>query len=161
MMAGKLVVRYYRAVSFRAGPVLLRGYRLEKSEERSGDLFDVLTDLAERYRKTPDAVVEVIRLNPKTGEEAEAAVYTTGQGALLFPRPARLQTVRLLDEAVVKAQAPTPLERLPTYRPSGDYYVYIGDVAVERPAAGIILETDKGVRVLLLHAGMKRDSNSG
>ncbi len=158
----RTVVRVYRRVVLRLGPVQLEALRLEREEEAKGHPFDVLTDYAERFRETPDAVVEVVELDDK-GEEREAAAYTAAEKLpLLFPRPARLRRVYIIDEAAASSNAPQPLERLPSYAPSGEYYVYAGRVAVEGGGYAVLLETDMGSRLVLLQAraGVKRDSNS-
>jgi|GEM_PF-3735567 len=157
----RVIVRYYKKRDARIGPVLLEAYELYRSEEKSGEPADILTELAERYANTPDVVVEVVAMDVR-GEERAAYAYTSGKGELLFQRPARLRRVYVIDELAVSSQSPQPLDKLPSYTPGSEIYVYIGRVAVENPKAkALLLETDKGTRVVMLEtAGVKKDSNS-
>jgi len=158
----RTLVRVYKRTVLRLGPVQLDTLRLYRVEEARGHPFDVLTDYAERFRGTPDAVVEVVELDEK-GEEREVAAYTSAEGLpLLFPRPARLRRVYVIDDVAASSNAPQPLERMPSYAPSEEYYVYVGRIAVEKDAFAVLLETDMGTRLVLLErgAGVKKDSNS-
>jgi hypothetical protein len=157
-----LLIRYYRGERVRIGPVALEALKLERVEERkSGDLLDVVTELAERYGSTPEVVVEVVETDQR-GEERRVVAYTARQGGvLLFHRPARLQRIVLVDEAAASAQAPQPLERMPSYRPSNELYIMSGEIVVENPkVVAVLVETDKGSRFVPLRIGVKKDSNS-
>jgi len=159
----RVVIRYYRRSLERIGPILLEAYRLERKEERTqGDLLDIVSELSERYANTPDALVEAVLLDSR-GEERGALAYTAGGAQqLLFPRPARLLRIYLVDDTAVSVQAPQPVDRLPSYTPREEVYVYAGSVGAENPkVVGVLLETDKGTRLLMLHQkGVKKDSNS-
>jgi len=159
----RVVARFYRRRVVRVGPVIIEGYQLDRVEDAKAESnpFDMCTEFAERYANTPDTLVEVIAFTER-GEEYRACAYTAGGGGLLFQRPARIQRIYVLDELAVRAQSPQPLDRLPSYVPGEDIYVYIGRLSVEDPKArAVLLETDMGSRIVMLEsAGVKRDSNS-
>lgn len=161
----KLFIRYYRRSSLRLGPVSLDVYTLDRVEERSGgDVFDVYADVAERYKSTPGVAVEIVREESERGVtvEREVAMYTADGGEVLFHRPARLLRLVLVPPGEADT-GPNGVEvdKLPAYRPSGEVYVFLGSVRSEKPAWGVLLETDKGSRMVILSArGMKKDSNS-
>ncbi len=154
----RLVVRFYRRRTVRLGPVALEAYTLERVEELEGDIVEFMGEVSERYRGSPEWAVEAAEVQGR--EERRVAVYTSGGGPLLFPRPALLKSVTVLDAAAVSA-SPQPLHRMPRYQPPGELYVYTGSLAVEMPGVyAVLLETDKGLRLVRPGEGMKRDSNS-
>ncbi len=157
-----LVLRRYKRERSRIGPIVLDIYVLEEEENIEGDIVDILADLSERYGNTPELLFEIVDITSR-GEERSVAAYTSAKGGkILFQRPARLRRVILIDENVVRSQAPTPIEKLPSYAPPREVYVFAGEIASERSGvAGVLLETDMGSRLIWLSSrGVKRDSNS-
>ena len=145
----KIVVRVYRAKDVNIGPIKVRAYILEKEISTSGDFFDVYTDTVERYKNTEGVIVEVVGYS-KDGKEEYVAIYTVDKGKLLFQRPAKLKKVVLIDEKQATTLSPQPLNRMASYTPSEDVYVYLGEIASEKPVWGVLVETDKGSRLVKL-----------
>ncbi len=145
----RTVARIYRARYVNIGPVKVRVYVLEKETSINGDFFDVYTDIVEHYKNTDGVIVEVVKYS-KDGKEEYVAVYTIDKGRLLFQRPAKLKRIVLIDEKQATALLPQPLDRASSYTLSEDVYVYLGEIASEKPVWGVLIETDKGSRLVKL-----------
>lgn len=152
------VARLYHAFDASIAGVRLTLLRLEKEIELgSTEVLDAVSDLRERYANTPGYVVEVVRYN-KRGEEVEASVFATVVGTVLFPRPARLIVVRVIEEEL---RGSRPLQPLPAVKPPGELYISLGRIELPEGVWGVILETDRGVRLVSrdMLAGVKKDSS--
>ncbi|ABM81065.1 hypothetical protein [Hyperthermus butylicus] len=138
---GKVIARIYKEEEAKIGPVTLTVYKLENIREHSGELVDVIADYAERYRNTKGYVI-IVEVRNSRGEVVEETGYATVSGDVLFHRPARLSAIRLVrsgKQAVVVEEVKAP----------GEYYVYIGRIAVPDGVDAVVLITDQGSRVVL------------
>lgn len=145
MPRSKTVARFYRAINVKIAEVKMTVLKLEKEVDYgSADVLDVISDLHERYSRTSGYVVEVIRFNHR-GEEVEAAGFATVDGVILFPRPAKLISLRIIEDGVDGA---LPLDKLRRARPREEFYVSIGKIELPKGVWGVAIETDRGFRIV-------------
>ena len=146
MPRSKTVARLYKAVDVGIAGIKMTVLKLEKELEfDTTEVIDVVSDLYERYSRTPGYVVEVVKYNNR-GEEVESSGFTTLEnGMVLFPRPARLLSVRVIEESV---DGTTPIDKLRKARPREAFYVAIGRIELPKGVWGVAIETDRGIRVI-------------
>ena len=145
MPRSKTVARLYKAVEIGIAGVKMTLLRLEKELEfDAAEVIDVVSDFHERYSKTPGYVVEVVKYNSR-GEEVESSGFVTLDGLVLFPRPARLVSVRVIENDI---EGMRPVNQLRKATPRERFYVYIGRVDLPRNVWGIVVETDRGMRIV-------------
>lgn len=145
MSRSKTVARLYKAVDIGIAGVKMTVLRLQKELEFDAvEVIDVVSDLHERYSKTPGYVVEVVKYNSR-GEEVESSGFATLDGLVLFPRPARLVSVRVIDSGVEDTR---PVDQLRKATPREKFYVSIGRIGLPKDVWGVVIETDRGIRVI-------------
>ena len=145
MPRSKTVARLYKAVDIGIAGVKMTVLRLEKELEfDAAEVIDAVSDLHERYSKTPGYVVEVVKYNPR-GEEVEFSGFATLDGLVLFPRPARLVSVRVIDSGI---EGTRPVDQLRKVTLREKFYVSIGRIDLPKDVWGVVVETDRGIRVI-------------
>jgi len=149
------VVRLFKPVVVRVGSVVLKAYELveekqvveEVGESSEGALADALFKLLLREKRSlakerEGGLVEVsCRAKDVVVAVGEAPSGEGGSGQLLFPRPAKLKRVGLWSGGEVKWVSV-----------GGSYYVYDGYVEAPRGVEVVLLETDRGTKVLRVEA---------
>ncbi len=147
-------IRVFRPLVTRVGGIVIKAYE-PVDEMESMDHIEVRTrrDAVDAiYDKLVKDRQEILKnyknLLVEINVEGKGFVLTLGESTepqegikpeLLFPRPARLLRVGVVKEGSVKWIRP---------RRGTQYYVYEGLVEIPRDADAVIIETDRGTRVI-------------
>ncbi len=151
MGKGGVVIRVFGAETQRLRGVTLTLLRPEKElEVEAKDFYELVADMRERYRNTPNKVIVVAETGRAPGEaERTATISTLEHSFLLFPEPARLKAIyiaRGMDSGIKRELS--GLERIEFREP---VYVYQGSIDFEEDVELVILETERGVKVISRH----------
>jgi hypothetical protein len=152
-----IIIEYYREAELSLGKkVRLTALTLERVEERSldEDIIDVVAELKERYKNTPNYVVIVKRSVEGRAEEFSIISTLRGPLILLYPVPALLKEVVLLSKSSSN-DAQSNISNEKRYKVRGNYYVFAGRVEVEDNVQGLMLITDRGPRILMLNSDLE------
>ncbi|MET1128970.1 MAG: hypothetical protein ABWW70_06600 [Thermoproteota archaeon] len=153
-----IIIEYYREVELSLGKkVRLTALTLERVEERSldEDIIDVVAELKERYKNTPNYVMIVKRSVEGKAEEFSIISTLRGSLTLLYPVPALLKEVVLLSKSSLN-DAQGSISNGKRYKVRGNYYVFAGKVEVEDDVQGLMLITDRGPRIIMLNSDLEK-----
>ncbi len=144
----KVYIRLYRESLYRAKNLELKVLRLYRQEEarvsRHSDVVELLAELSRRYASEA-SLIEVM-LKWHDGSERVLSSYTESvtrsPRELLFPEPAKLVRIGLVYSNT------TSLPNIEWHHVKDDVYVYEGEIKVPDGVKAVIIETDKGLRVI-------------
>jgi len=148
-MPKRLLIRIYGAEQISLNEdVALTILRLEKEiEEKDRDFYDLLADLKERYKSTPNKVIEVIEVG-KGGEATHrATISTIDNGTILFPEPVRLRAVYIARD--METHVRRSLSSFKRINLDSNAYIFQGRAILPNDVKMIILDTERGIKLLL------------
>ncbi len=148
-MTKQVVVRIFNAETINVNDTSLTVLRLEKeSRVNAKDFYDLLADMKERYKSTPNKIIVLAKLGRGSTEaEHVATISTIERGILLFPEPTRLKAIYIAGDDL-KPGIKYSLSLLKRIELSDIVYVYQGEVVFGDKVRLIVLETEKGVKVI-------------
>ncbi len=148
-MASQVTVRVFNAEKKDVEGVSLTVLRLEKEWRMSArDFYELVADMKERYKSTPNKVVVLIRPGRGSSEaEYIATISTIDKGMLLFPEPAKLKAIYIAGEDL-KPRVKQALSLFKRIEFNDDIYVYQGDIVLGDGVKLVVLETEKGIKVI-------------
>jgi len=148
-MGSQVMVRVFNVEKRDVEGVSLTVLRLEKEWEISAkDFYELVADMKERYKSTPNKVIVLTRLGRGSSEAGHTATISTiDRGVLLFPEPARLKAIYIVGEDL-KPGVRQPLSLFKHVKIDDNVYVYQGDIVLGDGTRLVILETEKGIKVI-------------
>ncbi len=148
-MASQVTVRVFNAEKKDVEGVSLTVLRLEKEWTTGAkDFYELVADMKERYKSTPNKVIVLTKIG-RSSSEAEhiATISTIDRGILLFPEPARLKAIYIAGEDL-KPRIRKALSLFKRIEFNDDVYVYQGDIVLGNGVKLVVLETEKGLKVI-------------